>query len=340
MIHIAWPWMLLLLPLPWLIARWLPPAAPQGGAIFLPFAAAVTVDGAPATKVTSLGKRLLLLLIWLLLVFAGIRPQWLGEPEAQPTTGRHLMLAVDTSGSMQTQDMAGGHSRLQVVQKVAGDFIKRRQGDQVGLILFGTRPYLQAPLTPDLDTVGQFLDEAMIGMAGEQTAIGDAIGLGIKRLQADDSSTNHSGSSTNKAPANPIDVKSNAKNKMVMVLLTDGGNNAGMMQPLAAAKIAADAGLHIYTIGVGAAVAQGFFGTSGNTDLDEDTLKSIAQITGGHYFRATDAKDLNKVYAEIDKLEPSAGHPQWYRPRTEWFPWPLGLALLLSLPAVILREKA
>ena len=320
MIHFAWPWMLLCLPLPWLVGRLLPAAKPQGGALFLPFAATVSSDWAPGLRAQSRWRVLLFVLMWLLLVGAATRPQWLGEPQAVPTTGRRLMMAVDTSGSMQAQDMAGGASRLQVVQAVGGDFIRHRTGDQVGLILFGTRPYLQAPLTADLATVGQFLNEAVIGVAGPQTAIGDAIGLGIKRLEA------------HRAQAGP-------QSEMVLILLTDGANDAGLMDPIQAAKMAATAGLKIYTIGVGAAVQQGLFGSGGNTDLDEATLKSIAQITGGAYFRATDVNDLRDVYAQIDKIEPSSGQAQWYRPSTEWFAWPLGAALLFSVLVVFMRER-
>jgi Ca-activated chloride channel family protein len=319
MIHIDWPWMLLFLPLPWLLGRWLPPAQPHGAALFLPFADTVAAGSTPAVHSMSRPRKMLFALIWLLLVLAAIRPQWLGDPEAVPTTGRRLLLAVDVSGSMSTQDMAGNANRLQVVQKVAGDFIRRRHGDQVGLILFGTQPYLQAPLTTDLNTVGQFLDEAMIGVAGTQTAIGDAIGLAIKRLR---DASNASG----------------RKGEMVLILLTDGSNDAGAMPPDEAAKMAAAAGLRIYTIGVGSDQTDPF-GMSGANDLDEDTLKLIAKTTGGEYFRATDVENLQKVYARIDHLEPSDARQQWYRPRDEWFPWPLGLALLLSLPVVMWRRR-
>ena len=320
MIHIAWPWMILFLPLPWLLRRWLPPATLQGSALFLPFAALVPIDKTPALQVNSRKRSLLFALAWLLLVTATMRPQWLDDPLPVPTTGRRILLAVDVSGSMATPDMAGNYSRLNVVQKVAGDFIQHRHGDQVGLILFGTQPYLQAPLTADLDTVSQFLRESVVGEAGTQTAIGDAIGLALKRLQSNQADSGKQG-------------------ETVLILLTDGGNNAGMMDPLAAAKIAVSTGLRIYTIGVGAEVEQSLFGTRGNTDLDEDTLKSIARITSGEYFRATDADALQQVYAHIDKLEPSAGREQWYRPHNEWFTWPLALALLLSIPAVMIRER-
>lgn len=319
MIHFEWPWMLLFLPLPWLLKRWTPPAQPRGAALFLPFAATITTGAGTVVHAMPSPRKLLFVLIWLLLVLAATRPQWLGNPEPVPATGRRLLLAVDVSGSMATRDMAGDYSRLQVVQKVAGDFIHRRHGDQVGLILFGTRPYLQTPLTTDLNTVEQFLNEAVIGIAGQQTAIGDAIGLAIKRLQSNHDPAVHKGDT-------------------VLILLTDGSSNTGAMPPAEAAKLAAAAGLRIYTIGVGSDAQADFMGMGGS-DLDEDTLKNIAQTTGGEYFRATDADDLEKVYARIDKLEPSAAKAQWYRPRDEWFPWPLGLALLLSLPAVLWRNR-
>lgn len=323
MMHFAWPWLVVLLPLPWFSNRFLPAAQPRGGALFLPFAAALPEGVAPAPLRRPRARALLLTLVWLLLVGAAMRPQWLGQPEQIPSTGRRLLLAVDTSGSMASQDMAGGYTRLQVVQAVAGEFIRHRQGDQVGLELFGTRPYMQAPLTADLDTVGQFLRESTIGVAGPQTAIGDAIGLALKRL--DDARGRPAEGGANK----------NVDGEMVLVLLTDGGNNAGLMDPLQAAKMAAEAGLRIYTIGVGAAGDDG----GGNGDLDEDTLRSIATATGGKYFRATDADALQQVYGQIDKLEPGAGNAQWYRPSSEWFYWPLALALLLSVPAVLMRGR-
>jgi Ca-activated chloride channel family protein len=236
-----------------------------------------------------------------------------------------MMLAIDVSGSMATPDMAGNASRLHVVQSVAGRFIDGRHGDRVGLILFGTQPYLQAPLTADLATVHQFLNEAVVGVAGTQTAIGDAIGLAIKRLRAE-AGTEHNSEHSSQ--------HSSAARQTILVLLTDGENDAGAMPPLEAAQLAAQAGLRIYTIGVGAAPESGMFGMSaGNNDLDEDTLKAIAKTTGGEYFRATDASALQAVYRQIDRLEPALGTQQWLRPADEWFTWPLAVALLLSVPA-------
>jgi Ca-activated chloride channel family protein len=314
--------MALLLPLPWLIYLWRKPAEPNGAIVFVPMAMTLPADATQTAGASRVG-RWIFAAIWLLLVAAAMRPQWLGEPQPIPTTGRRLMLAIDVSGSMATEDMAGGASRLRVVQQVAGQFIDSRHGDRVGLILFGTQPYLQAPLSADLTTVHDFLNEAVVGVAGTQTAIGDAIGLAIKRLRAQ-SDAGH--------PAPP--------GQTVLVLLTDGVNDAGAMPPLEAAKLAAQSGLRIYTIGVGAADdGGGFFGVGGgNSDLDEQTLQQIAKLTGGEYFRATDANALQAVYRQIDRLEPAAGTRQWLRPADEWFDWPLAAALLLSLPAAGMRR--
>lgn len=321
MMHVAWPWMALLLPLPWLLYRMRTEAQSGGAAIYLPFVSALGPAGANSDG-SNHGVRALLVLIWILLVAAAMRPQWLGDPLPVPTTGRRLMLAVDVSGSMEAQDMANNATRLQVVQAVAGSFIDGRGGDQVGLILFGTQPYLQAPFSPDLATVHRFLDDAAIGIAGQETAIGDAIGLALKRLRAE------AGSDQRRATKHSV-----------LILLTDGQSNAGAVPPLEAAKLAAQQGLRIYTIGVGATANSGWFGSTGNPDLDENTLQSIAEITGGRYFRATDANTLRDVYREIDRLEPSAGRKQWWRPADEWFRWPLGLALLLSVPALVLGTR-
>ncbi len=319
MFHLAWPWMALLLPLPWILLRVRRAAEPVGPALYMPFAASVPAPTATATL--SRGTLALLAAIWALLVLAAMRPQWLGHPLPVPTSGRQIMLAIDCSGSMATQDM-GGASRLEVVQAVAGHFIDQRQGDQIGLILFGTRPYLQAPLTRDIATVHQFLDEAVVGIAGPQTAIGDAIGLAIKELRRRE----HTGGGSMRQSA--------------LILLTDGGNDAGVIPPLEAARLAAQTGLRIFTIGVGAAQEQSLFGyTTGNTDLDAGLLKKIASITGGEYFRATNPQALQAVYRKIDELEPTVGNKQWLRPAAEWFTWPLTLALILSVPAAWLMAE-
>lgn len=313
----AWPWLALAALLPLLVAL-LPPARDgTGGALRVPFfAAARGWPGGQRTR--SLPQPpWLLTLAWLALVLAAMRPQLLDETQGIPASGRDLMLAVDISGSMNETDMRHGstlESRLDAVKRIAGDFIARRRGDRVGLVLFGTRAYLQAPLSFDGDTVRALLNEAEIGLAGQQTAIGDAIGLSIKRL------------------------RDRALDQRVLVLLTDGSNTAGELRPLSAARLAGELGLRIHTIGVGAdqRTLQEIYGGQYQRapDLDERVLLGIATLTGGRYFRARDQEELEQVYALLDELEPLQTDERRARPALELYPWPLALALLLSLAHV------
>ncbi len=326
------PWAALLAPLPLLIWFALPRANTQQAALHAPaYYRELLADGADSERRRPLlrGRLLTALLLWLLLVIAACGPRWIGDEVALPASGRDLLLAVDLSGSMQIEDMQAGDrlvQRLIAVKTVLNDFIGRRSGDRLGLILFGTRAYLQAPLTFDRTTVRRFLDEAQIGFAGEDTAIGDAIGLAIKRL------------------------RDRPGDRHVMVLLTDGANTAGSVAPLDAARIAADNHLVIYTIGVGAdeLILPGLFGSNfgarrvnPSADLDENTLQQIAELTGGRYFRARDPAGLAQIYALLDELEPVAGAAQSVRPQRALFHWPLGAALLLSFASVLmlLRRK-
>ena len=315
MFQLAWPWMLLLLPLPWLSQRLLPAASNAGsGALFLPIAQALSRSGhdPQASRMVGNPFRWAALFCWLLLVMAAARPQWLGEPLELPETGRNLLLAVDVSGSMETADLDTENvTRLDVVKQVAGEFIQRREGDRVGLILFGTQAYLQTPLTFDRSTVRTLLDESVIGIAGRETAIGDAIGMALKRLRNSDGET-------------------------VLVLLTDGANTAGHVAPLKAAELAAQQGLRVHTIGVGGKprAVRGLLGMqmiNPASSLDEETLKAIAQTTGGSYFRADDREALEAIYQRLDELEPVTRGSRVVRPVTALYPWPLGVGLLLSL---------
>lgn len=314
----AWPWLLALAPLPWLLRALMPPSPSSDvQALRVPWFGAVA--GQQAGWMRRPWLALAAALIWLLLVLAATRPQWIGEIESVPVTGRDLLLAVDISGSMDTQDMILNKTavnRLKVVKKVAGEFIQRRHGDRVGLILFGSRAYLQTPLTFDTETTATLLDESEIGLAGRETAIGDAIGLAIKRLRDD------------------------AAADRVLVLLTDGANTSGEVQPLQAAEFAARDGLTIYTVGVGAdeMMVQDFFGSrivNPSADLDEDTLRIIAERTGGRYFRARDVASLEKIYEILDELEPVESDVEIIRPVDEMFFWPLGLAYALALLAAL-----
>jgi len=317
MFDFAWPWMFLLLFLPWLIRRFLPPATGVNqGVLFAPFIHAD--EEKSITPVSGLRLRSLrawgLMLCWLLLVSAAARPQWLGKEAELPETGRNLILAVDVSGSMEIADLGDEHTnRLEVVKQVAGDFIRRREGDRIGLILFGSEAYLQTPLTFDHTTVASLLQDTAIGIAGRETAIGDAIGMAIKHLKY----LHHTGE------------------EAVLVLLTDGANNAGHVQPRKAAELAAQQKLRIYTIGVGGEPrqVQGFFGMrmiNPTSDLDEETLRAIADLTGGQYFRATDKETLETIYQRLDQLEPTLKGNRVVRPTDELFTWPLGLGLLIS----------
>jgi len=315
---LAWPWALLLLPLPWLVRRWLRPAPDAGmQALRVPWFALMRETASTWLKQPLLAA--VAALAWALLVVAAARPQWVGEVVTLPVTGRDLLLAVDISGSMDTQDMflAGEPvNRLAVVKKVAGEFIQRRRGDRVGLVLFGSRAYLQTPLTFDTETTAILLEESEIGLAGRETAIGDAIGLAVKRLRED------------------------AASDRVLVLLTDGANTSGEVQPMQATEFAAREGLKIYTVGVGAdeMMVRDFFGSrvvNPSADLDEDTLRAIAERTGGAYFRARDAQALADIYRRLDELEPVESDQEMIRPIDELFHWPLGAAFLLVLAALV-----
>jgi Ca-activated chloride channel family protein len=325
MIDFDWPWVFAALPLPLLI-RLLLPAAPvvQEAALRVPTLQPFALEQPRGvTSSTGKGRGLwwLALLAWLCLLTAAARPVWHGEPIELPVSGRDLMLAVDLSGSMDTQDFVirGQRvNRLQATQIIASDFIKRRVGDRIGLILFGRRAYVQTPLTFDRKTVGTLLREAAIGLAGKETAIGDAIGLAVKRLKAD-----------------PDDSK-------VLILLTDGANTAGEVEPRKAAELAAQEGLKIYTIGVGAdeMLVDSLFGTrriNPSADLDEKTLKAIAETTGGKYFRARDSGELEKIYQLLDELEPVKQDVQTFRPQRSLLYVPLAIAVMLAGLIVIVR---
>jgi len=318
MFECAWPWLALLLPLPWLAGRLLPSApVDSGAALRLPFAlqGLETAGGGIAAPGW---RRWLAFAAWALLVAASTRPQWVGDAEALPRSGRDLLLAVDASGSMSTEDMAiGGRaiSRYAAVKAIAGDFIKRRSGDRIGMIVFGSQAYLLVPLTFDRDTVLKQLDDSAVGLPGRETAIGDAVGLAVKRL------------------------RERPQNQRVLVLLTDGVNDAGELDPRRAIELAAAEHVKIYTIGIGAEAMRvdSFFGpqiVNPSADLDAKMLTEMAQKTGGQFYRARNTQELAQIYTEIDRLEPADDAKQQYRPVDELFYWPLSLALLLALGAL------
>jgi Ca-activated chloride channel family protein len=314
--QLEWPQVLLVIPLPLLVYLALP-ARPlqQQAALRVPVIDDFRFGATQADEIKPhRWRQWLSLLAWLLMVLAASRPQWLGESIAIPVSGRDLMLAVDLSDSMRTGDFKIGDqqvNRLQATKQVASKFIERRRGDRLGLILFGTQAYLQAPLTFDNKTVNRLLQESAIGLAGERTAIGDAIGLAIKRLDLESDSSR------------------------VLILMTDGANTAGEVTPLKAAQLAAGRGLKIYTIGIGAdeQIETTWFGirrTNPSAQLDEKTLRAIARLSGGRYFRARDSEELAHIYGLLDELEPLPRDTQNLRPIQALFMWPLALALLCA----------
>lgn len=321
MFSFDWPWIFLALPAPYLIYKYLPAVSNQSAALKVPFLQ--RIDEIESTASLSRGnfsalRMILLSMLWIALLASSAKPQWVGKPINLPSSARDLLVAVDISGSMETADMVVENQqimRIIVVKYVLGEFLKRRESDRVGLILFGTNAYLQAPLTFDRATVNQLLQEAQLGFAGEKTAIGDAIGLAIKRL------------------------KDRPEAERVLILLTDGANTAGEVSPRQAADLAKEAGVKIYTVGVGASemlVDRSRFSrfkrrVNPSADLDEETLNYIADTTGGLYFRAHNPEELETIYEKLDALEPVEQEKETFRPISSLFHIPLAIALFLAL---------
>ena len=326
---LAWPWMLLALPLPILVRKFMQPVhATQDAGLKVP-----SLRGFAVLKERSEVEQLLnwrfwlAIAAWILLVVAAARPERIGDEVDVPVSGRNLMLAVDLSGSMDAKDFELGNrrvDRLTATKAVASDFIGRREGDRIGLILFGERAYLQVPLTLDRETVKILLLEAFIGLAGEKTAIGDAITLAVKRIHDQGAEGG----------------------EQVLVLLTDGANTAGEIDPIKAAELAQQIGLRIYTIGIGndnmvvSSLTGGTRRVNPSADLDEETLTAIADLTGGRYFRARDTAALQEIYRLLDELEPVAEPEAGFRPVKSLYFWPLGGAFALAVLLVILNLLA
>jgi Ca-activated chloride channel family protein len=320
----AWPWMWLAFPLPWLAGWLLPPHRNTSASLKVPYGRRLDAIATLGGRSRRLHIAALAWLAWFLLCAAAARPQQLGEAVAPPQSGRDLMLAVDLSGSMSEPDMElGGNvvDRLTAAKAVLADFLDRRVGDRVGLLVFGQRAYALTPLTLDRDSVRDQLRDSVAGLAGRETAIGDAIGLAVKRL------------------------RDQPKGQRVLILLTDGVNTAGVLDPLKAAELAKAEGVRIHTIAFGGS-GGGFsiFGltvpmSGGEDEIDEETLKKIAQETGGQSFRARDTEQLAGIYAELDRIEPVKQEGARVRPRVERYGWPLAAALLVALLAFLLPRR-
>jgi Ca-activated chloride channel family protein len=315
MIGFDWWWGLLLLPLPLIVRRLFVHAKTRQLALSVPLLQGRTSAAKSVDRAALRPAGLCLWALWICLVAAASRPFWLGDPVSRTVSGRDLMLAVDISGSMKETDMTiGGQmtSRIDVLKLVVGEFIERRQGDRLGLILFGTNAYSYVPLTFDLDALGALLEDISVGLAGRHTAIGDAIGLAVQLLR-----------------------KQRSHHK-VLILVTDGANTAGFENPVLAAQVAAQQGLTIYTIGIGSdarALSQvyGQQNIPSGIALDERVLRGIADVSKGRYFRASNHADLEQIYLDLDKLESIEYELQSQRPRQELYLLPLAGGLLSML---------
>ena len=318
MLIFAHPWLLLLAPLPWLIRGFLPAHHERKAAVRVPFLQRLSrLAGLEPGSGVAVAKRpvtqwLVLSLAWLLVVAAIARPQWLEEPIIKELPMRDLLVAVDLSGSMETQDFtdAGGNTvdRLTAVKQVLDAFLARRDGDRVGLILFGSAAFVQAPFTGDIEVVRELLDEAQIRMLGPRTMLGDAMGLAINLFERSE-----------------VDER-------VLIVLTDGNDTGSLVPPERAAEIARDNGVVVHTIAIGDPTAVG------EQALDEKTLKNIAASTGGGYFRANDTQELESIYDHLDEINPRQVETQSYRPLSDLYYWPLAGAMLLTLLYIMILE--
>ncbi|MEM7251304.1 MAG: VWA domain-containing protein [Pseudomonadota bacterium] len=316
MFELAWPWALAALALPFIVARLGVSAATRArGALVTPFGDDLRDLPKPSVGGQRPVRLILVCLAWIALVLAAARPQWAGLSLELPVTGRDLLLAIDLSGSMDTQDMRVGDlpaARVHVVKDLGQQFIMRRVGDRVGIILFATKPYLYVPLTFDRNAAADLLRIATLGIAGNRTALGDAIGLGVKRMRERDA------------------------DKRVLVLFTDGANTTGEISPEEAIRLAVRYNVKVYVIGIGSRIAAR--GTTQDFKFDEPQLKQIADATGGRYFLAEDGESLQRIYEVIDEIEPAAQRYETIRPRTELFYWPLGIALAIAVLLVLERD--
>lgn len=315
-------WVLLLLPLPWLAGRFFKAHRENRRAVYVPFMQKLAElsgnkpgSGAVVIKPVRI-QRWLNPLIWVLTLTALARPQWIEEPVVKELPMRDLLLAVDLSGSMEEEDFVNDNgqriTRLAAVKEVLGKFLEERDGDRVGLIFFGTAPFVQAPFTDDLGVIQELLNEAEVRMAGPQTMLGDAVGLAIHVFE------------------------NSELDERVVILLTDGNDTGSSMPPIEAAKVAADRGITLHV------VAMGDPATIGEPAIDEVTLRQMAETTGGRYFHGTDRVELEGIYEEINRLETRLVETLGYRPRKDLFIWPIGTLLLIWMSfhvVMLVRER-
>lgn len=311
MFEFTYLWIFLLLPLPLLARYFLRAQQRSYTQVWIPLAQGISQQ--QSTLQTNRLTVFIPWIVWLLLLCALAKPVWFAEPIRLQQQSRDMIVSLDLSGSMQEVDMQlNGKTveRLTLVKNLLNKFIELRHGDRLGLILFADHAYLQTPLTFDLNTIKQMVSETELGLVGIQTAIGESIGLAIKRFVE------------------------NKNEQRVLILLTDGANTSGVIDPIQAAKQAAKNHITIYTIGIGAdeMLRKTFFGTqrvNPSADLDEKSLTEIAKITGGQYFRARNQQQLKKIYQKLNALEPIKNDFLEFRPEKNLFYYPLSFALFI-----------
>jgi len=318
MLTIAHPWLFLLIPLPWLVRRLLPTHHERKAAVRVPFMrrlsrlAGLQPGSGVAVARRPISQWVVLSITWLLVVFAITRPQWLEEPIIKELPMRDLLVAVDLSGSMEAEDFSDAEGnmvdRLTAVKQVLDAFFARRDGDRVGLILFGSAAFVQVPFTDDLDVVRELLGEAQIRMLGPRTMLGDAMGLAINLFERSE-----------------VDER-------VLIVLTDGNDTGSLVPPERAAEIARDNGVVVHTIAIGDPAA------AGEQALDEKTLENIAAITSGGYFHANDRQELEEIYTHLDEINPRQVETQSYRPLTDLYDRPLAIGILITLLYIMFLE--
>lgn len=310
MLQLIMPWTMLLLPLPILLHRWMQPYPSQEETLRVPFLYRLSRASGQSPQNHLAAKRLplqraLIIVLWLSVILALTRPVWLGEPVIQQLPSRDLMLAVDISASMETDDMRDSNgtsiSRLEALKTILSTMAEQRQGDRFGLILFGTAPYLQVPFTSDSALFSELLDEAKVPMAGPKTMLGDAIGLALKHFES-----------------------SHSQNKLLL-LITDGKDSGSRIPPLEAARFAADSGIKIHTVAIGSQT------TTGESELDMELLEAVSRQGGGKLFSAEGHTELENLSQWLDQLEPSELKKEAYQPRTELYQWPLAFGFLFAL---------
>jgi Ca-activated chloride channel family protein len=305
--QLDYPWVLTLLPLAWAVYRYLPDYVEPRAAVRVPFFEAIAaalgqVPGKPGVRRGRL-QLALNVTVWVLLVLAAARPVWLEPPLEHVQPVRDMLLAVDISQSMETADFADAdgsrNSRIGEVKRVVGGFIDQRKDDRIGLLVFGSAAYPQAPLTLDHASLHMLLDQLQAGMAGPNTAIGDAIGLAIRQFAG------------------------NPEKDQVLILLTDGNDTASTVTPDDAAAMAAGKHIVVHTVGIGDPAAQG------EAKVDFAMLQRLAAVTGGRFFRAQDGAALEQVYQTLDRITPHEVARQRHQPKRDLFWIALGAALLL-----------